>query len=67
MTRFRQRGPDYWTPLVRLTEALTMLEMAHTPDGDGIAKRLEPIREALLCLARHPRHRATPTKKGDPT
>lgn len=68
--RHRPRGPDYWTPLVRLTEALTMLEMAQqsAPNDriNGIVRDLNMLRELLLGIAKHPRSHTT-TTKGTPT
>ncbi len=64
--RFRQRGPDLWTPLIRLTEAITMLDMAGET-GQVFSKELEPIRERLLTVAKHPRSVRTSTSKGDPS
>lgn len=52
------RRADLWTPLIRLTEAMTMLDM-DGPEARALSRDLEPIRERLLTLAKHPRARAT--------
>lgn len=53
----RPKNVGLWRGLVRLTEAITILDM--TPGGDKFVVALEPIREALLEEAAKGRRRPT--------